>query len=476
MVRLNPAACLWLAGATCTALTACAALHPPAPVEVQLRSAAPITSTVGSAALWPRAQWWQDYGDPALNSLIESAISQAPGIASADARVRAAQQDVRVAGTALGLRVDANAQFTSQRLSDNGLLPAEFLGFNWYDQSDLGVTVRYQFDWWGKQHAALESALDLSRARAAELRAAELGLAAAISSAYFNWQACAARMLLLQESIGLLEQQAQLAERRTAAQLDAIDSTLALRQNLAARREDMAVLRSQQQLQVIALAALVGKDASALQALTAQPLPRAAGALPDDVGTNLLARRPDVAASRWRVEASLRDTDVARAAFYPDVSLRALAGLSSIDLGRLLRADSAVPAVGFAVDLPLFDAGLRQARHGAAQAGLNVAIAAYDEAIVNAAREAGAAAATVGQAAARRVQREQQLDTANAQLAVARARVGGQLTHIGPQLEASLREVNARDALLRVDLDALLADIQLKQALGGGPADTEPPR
>jgi multidrug efflux system outer membrane protein len=176
------------------------------------------------------------------------------------------------------------------------------------------------------------------------------------------------------------------------------------------------------------------------------------------------------------VEAALRDTDAARAAFYPDVSLRALAGLSSIELGRLLRTDSGVPAIGLAIDLPLFDAGLRQARHGAAQARLNVAIAAYDETVVNAAREAGVAAAAIEQAAAQRVQREAQLGTATAQLAVARARVGGQLTHIGPQLEASIQETDARNALLRVDLDALLADIQLKQALGGGPADTESPR
>jgi multidrug efflux system outer membrane protein len=336
--------------------------------------------------------------------------------------------------------------------------------------------VRYQFDWWGKQRAALESALDQSRARMAERQAAELGLAAAVSTAYFNWQAAAARMGLQQESIAILERQLALAERRSAAQLETVDGALAVRQDLAAHREDLAMLRSQQQVQVIALAGLLGTDTNALPPLAARPLPRATAALPDDAGTNLLARRADIAASRWRVDAALRDTDAARASFYPDISLRALAGLSSIDLGRLLRADSAVPAIGLAVDLPLFDAGLRRARHGAAEASLHVAIAAYDEAVVNAAREAGAAAAAVAQAAAARAQREQQLAVANSMEAVARARVGGQLTHIGPQLAAGLRQISARDALLRVDLDALLADVQLKQALGGGPADTENPR
>ncbi|MEO6079284.1 MAG: efflux transporter outer membrane subunit [Steroidobacteraceae bacterium] len=456
--------------AACAAMTACAALHPPAPVKLQLRGAAPIaTPSNGTDARWPTAQWWRDYDDPTLNTLVESAMAQAPEIASADARIRAAQQDVRLASASLGLRADANAQFVRQRLSDNGLLPAKFLGFNWYDQSDLGITVRYQFDWWGKQRAALEAALDRSHARAAERRAAELGLAAAISTTYFSWQTSAARMALQQESIGILERQLLLTGRRADAQLDTVDATVAVRQDMATHREALAVLRGQQQLQVIALAALLGTDPMTLPEMTARPLPRTAAALPDDVGANLLARRPDVAASRWRVEAALRDTDAARASFYPDVSLRALAGLSSIELGRLLRMDSGVPAAGIAVDLPLFDAGLRRARHGAAQATLDVAIAAYDEAVVNAAREAGAAAAAIEQATLQREQRTQQLAAAGTLMATARARLSGQLTHIGPLLAASLREIDLKDALLRVDLDALLADIQLKQALGGGP-------
>ncbi len=125
------------------------------------------------------------------------------------------------------------------------------------------------------------------------------------------------------------------------------------------------------------------------------------------------------------------------------------------------------------MDLPLFDAGLRRARHQASQAALEVAIADYDATVTNAARDAGAAAAALMQADLQRQQRQQQLDSATSLVATARARVTGQLTHVGPQLAASLRELDARDALLRVDLDALVADIQLKQALGGDPTVTE---
>ncbi len=455
-------------------LPGCAALKPPAPVTVQLRSTAPVVAIAGSQSHWPDAQWWRTYDDPTLDALVEAAVGKAPEIASADARIRSAEQEVRLAGAAMGLRVDANAQFVRQRLSDNALLPTSFLGFNWYDQSDLGVSARYQFDWWGKQRAAMAAALDRSRASAAERQVAGLALAAAVSEAYFGWQAAAARIALQEDSLLVRNQQLLLAEHRAAAELDRADAAISVRQSVAADQEILAGLRGQQQLQRVTLAALLGVSTDALPSLTPHPLPHPAATLPADIGTNLLARRPDIAASRWRVEAALRDTDSARASFYPDVSLRALAGLSSIELGRLLRADSGVPALGIAIDLPLFDAGLRRARHGAAAAGLNLAIAAYDEAVVNAAREAGAAAAAIDQAAAQRRAREQQLAAASALLAVARARVASELTHLGPQLEARLNEITGQDALVRVDLDTLLADVQLKQALGGGPAQTEP--
>ena len=79
-------------------------------------------------------------------------------MASARARFEAARENIRVAGAATGLGADATASYERLRLSDNGLLPAELIGFNWYAQSDLGVRFRYSFDWWGKQRALIESA------------------------------------------------------------------------------------------------------------------------------------------------------------------------------------------------------------------------------------------------------------------------------------------------------------------------------
>ncbi len=455
-------------------VSACASLHPPERAQAQLRKSAPVVVTTSDAkGAWPEAGWWKSYNDPTLDQLVDMAIGTGPTIAGADARIRAAEQDVRVAGAALGLSVTAQASYTRQRLSDNGMIPPDFLGFHWYDQSDLGVALRYQFDWWGKQQALIEGAIDRAHASSAERQAATLGLAAAVSSAYFSWQADSARITLDEQAVALQERLLAIAKARQGADLDNGDVVLDADRQLAAQREELVMAQGARQLDLVNLAGLLGVDASALPRLTAQPLPKVDAALPDDLGTNLLARRPDIQASRWRVEAALRDTDSARASFYPDISLHALAGLSSIDVGKLLETGSRAPQFGFALDLPLFDAGLRRARHSAAMAGLDIAIAAYNDAVVNAAREAGTAVATLQQAGAQREQRMQQITAAHALTVSADARQQRELAHAGPGLIARLSELAQQEQLVRLDLAAVLADVQLKQALGGEPAPRE---
>src|SRR5690606_7284515 len=127
-------------------------------------------------------------------------------------------------GAARGAQVELNAQFDRLRLSENGLLPTEFLGFSWYNQADLGVAVRYQLDWWGRQRAGIEAALDRARSAAAERRAAEVALSAAVAQEYFGWQASAARVELARERLALIAEHRRLSERRIVARLESADS------------------------------------------------------------------------------------------------------------------------------------------------------------------------------------------------------------------------------------------------------------
>jgi len=461
---------------TLLALAACAVPAPEKPVAMREQVPLTLSGVQLDAAPWPTQDWWQRYDDPVLSQLIRSALDGAPRIATATARIAAAREQVRVAGASQGLQVDLKAQFERLRLSDNGLLPTDFLGFNWYNQADLGLDIRYQLDWWGRQQAVVDAALDRAHAAQAEQRAAMLSLSAAVAQEYFGWQTDDARIALAQQRLQLIDAQRQLAARRVTARLESADYGQQLELQRATAAELLVQLQTSQRMRIVALAALVGTTGEALPALQAHGLPAVSAGLPESVGIDLLSHRPDIVASRWRIAAAQRDTDEVRASYYPDISLHALAGLSSIELGRLLRAGSAAPHLGAALNLPLFDAGLRDARHGAATAALTQAVAEYNTAVVDAARELGSAAQRVQGAQAQRGAREQAQQAASALLGSARARLAGGLTHRGPELDAQIALLSAQDALLQNDYERVVADVQLNQALGGGYIDQETPQ
>ena len=183
---------------------------------------------------------------------------------------------------------------------------------------------------------------------------------------------------------------------------------------------------------------------------------------------DLIARRADIIASRWRVEAAEKTLASARAEFYPDVSINALGILNSLTASHLLEYGSRAPDAGVAVHLPLFDSGRLKARYRATQLQIDAAVAAYNETVVEAARDVATQAATRGQASAERAQRAVQVQAAEDLRSSAAARVRQGLADIRTELQATETLIEERDALLQLDFAVLSADIGLERALGGG--------
>jgi multidrug efflux system outer membrane protein len=255
---------------------------------------------------------------------------------------------------------------------------------------------------------------------------------------------------------------------RVKAELDAAEDTDRSDLALASAREVIAALEGSAKLRVVALAALAGRSIAALPALQAKPLPALSGNLPDDVKIDLIARRADITAARWRVQAAEKNRDSARAEFFPDVSINALLGLSSIDVGKLLEYGSRVPQAGAAVHLPIFDAGRLKARYGASQAAIDSAVAGYQDTVVSAARDVAEQASTRAQIAAQRTQRAIEVGAAHQLQRSAAARVRQGIIDARTELAATESWMEQRDALLQLDAAALSADIALQRALGGG--------
>lgn len=449
---------------------------PPRPSHPDLSGAAPLAGVPSNAnAAWPESSWWHRYDDAQLNDLEARALLDSPTLAVARARFDQATRNVDIANANGGASVTGSAQLQRDRLSEHGLIPSQFLGFNWYGQGDLGVSFNYDFDFWGSHGADIAAAVDRARAAAAERDAAASMLTAAVANTYFAWQADQARLALAHQIADGYERGRAIVAARARQGLDSDDNVHKADAELAAAREEIAKLEGDARIQHATLAALLGVAPKDLGDLQARPLPEAAAGIPHDAGLDLVARRAEVAASRWRVEAALKDVDVARAAFYPDLSISAMAGLSSIDLGKLLTPGSAVFAAGPALHLPIFEGGRLHARFGVSQAALAAAVADYHQAVTDAAHDVAMQALTLQLIQERQRQNAAQVAARTQLLASARARMQRGLSDAIPVLDAGETLDRQRDATVQLDAAALTAEIALTRALGGGFGANPPP-
>ena len=270
----------------------------------------------GGGGDWPAREWWKRYQDPTLDQLIALGAANSPSLATAHARFDTARQSVRLAAAASGAQVTASADTDRQRLSDNGIFPPQLLGFTWYNQSDLGLQASYTFDWWGKQRYAVEAAMDQAHAAQADRSAAALMLAS-FDCRHLFWLAVRSKPL----GAGARKRKQRSSPRRkvTAARVRA-ELDLRMRSIVLTLRWLPHGNKSPRSRARRSCASSRWRRSSAGRSANCRrwrvnlcPLFRAL--LPDNVKIDLMARRADITASRWRVEAAERNLDSARAGF-----------------------------------------------------------------------------------------------------------------------------------------------------------------
>jgi multidrug efflux system outer membrane protein len=455
-------------------LTACAPLPPrDAPPALAAARAADIVPDAGAVAFAPAAAAAPAsgpapaigrYGDAQLDGLVALALRDSPTMAVAQARVRqadaAAGQTQAAAGASLGL--DASA--TRERYPQGGFYPPPIAG-SWQTSGHLGLDFSYDFDFWGRNRAALDAALGRAAAARADADAAAATLATAVAKSYLQWQAAdqhlaLARQLQAQRQ-AIVEQQA----RRVRAGLEPGEQLQPLAADAAAPRQSIVQLETQRALAERQLQALVGVHA--LPALQPVALPEALPAPPVDARLDLLARRPEIAAARDRVAASLKDVDAQRAAFYPDLSLSALVGLDSVKIGSLLHAANREIGATPALHLPIFDAGRLRAGLDARRADVAVAAAQYDQALQAAIADVNDATLRLQGAAREREPIAAQLRAREHALASAAARERAGLADGRERLVDQLLVTALQDQELTRRTQALVARVDLDRALGG---------
>jgi NodT family efflux transporter outer membrane factor (OMF) lipoprotein len=432
---------------------------------------------IGLAADTPlpavNAEWWKTFGDPALDALVSQALADHPSLQIVAARAARATAAVEGARAAEQPSADLSLNATRQRYTENGLIPAPLAG-NVRTDTALQAGVSWELDLFGRRRAALESAIGAQRAAVADAQAARVLLASNVVRAYVGLARSVAQREVARRALAQRQELLSLVQQRVQAGLD---TNVELRQGEGAlpdARLSIAQLDEQITLARHQLAALTAQAPDALATLSPALAPVQAVVVPDRLGADLIGRRADIVAARWRVEAASGDVALARAQFYPDINLVAFAGFSAIGLNQLLDSGSRQAGFGPAITLPLFDAGRLRANLKGRSADLDAAIQGYNGVLLDAVRDAADQIASLQ--SIERQQREQAAAQASAEsaydLAVQRYRAG---------LGSYLTVLNAESSLLAqrrqaADLKARALDTQvlLIRSLGGGWQDPAP--
>lgn len=423
-------------------------------------------------SIFPQQQWWQAFGDAQLNALIDQAIANNPGLKLAQSRLREAQATVDEADSKLYPQVTAAAQSTRERLSANSIYPPP-LGGSTVSMNNATISALWQFDWFGKQHAALQAALGQSRAAQAETQAAQVGLAANVAQQYFSLARLQAQQQIKQQLLRNSEQDVVLISQRVSAGLD---TELVQRQTQATVpqiRSDLAALDQQIAISRHALAVLIGAEPQATVQMSARLPVSMAAVVPDHIPAELLGHRADVVAARWRVESQLQSAHEAQAAFYPNINLSAFVGFEAIGLSQWLRADSRTLGIGPAISLPIFDAGRLRAQLRGRDAQADGAIENYNQTVLNALREV---ADNLSAWQGLQTQLQQQMGAMKeltSAYQLAQQRYQGGLSNYMAVLVAGNALLQQHSKLLDLQAQAFAANVGLMQALGGGYVPTE---
>ncbi|HLX29050.1 MAG TPA: efflux transporter outer membrane subunit [Casimicrobiaceae bacterium] len=421
-----------------------------------------------SNAAWPAKDWWKAFHDPQLDALIDEALRESPTLDVAAARTRKALATAAASKAALGPRVDANAASTRERFSANGLVPPP-IGGTTRTIDELQATLSWDLDLFGEHRAAYEAAVGVARAAEVDAYAARLALSTAIAQAYVQLMRANLQHDVAERTLAERERIHALTRDRNRAGLDSMLEVRQAESALPATRETIAQLDEEIVLDRNEIAALLGAGPDRGRAI-ARPNAHALApiALPTILPAELLGRRPDLVAQRWRIEAATKDIVSAKAAFYPNVNLIAFVGLQSLGASNLLTAASRMVGAGPAVTLPIFDAGRLRAKLAARDADYDIAVGQYNQMLADAMRDVVDQVASL---ASVDTQRRQQIDA----MATARDAYELALVRYREGLGNYLQVLAAEQALLaQENLDAdlrarnLSLTISLVRALGGG--------
>lgn len=438
--------------------------------------AAPVPPAYKEIGSWKTAQpndqnlggnWWEIFHDPQLNALEQQINASNQNLKAALARYQQARAVLRYHRADYYPAITAAPSATRDRYSKNRPpRSSTFSGVTFSDFS-LPFDLSYQVNAWGRVSRNVQSYREQAQASAADLAVVNLSLHAELAVDYFAARSLDAEEKLLRDTVAQYEQALQLNEDRyqggLASEVD-VEQARTILETTRAEAVDVGVARAHFEH---AVAILIGKPPADFS-LPPLPLTTPPPPIPVGVPSELLERRPDIAASERRVASANAQVGLATAAYYPLLNITAGGGLESGSITTLLQGPSLLWSAGPSALVTIFDVGRRRAVSDGAKAGYDFAVASYREAVLAAFQQVEDNLAALRILEQEAAVQARAVEAAQASLALSTTRYEGGVTSylevITAQNAALADEVTAVNLLGRRMASAVL----LIQALGGG--------
>jgi len=417
-----------------------------------------------------RGNWWELFSDPQLNALEEEIDPANQTLKAATANFSAARAAIRVSRSNQAPTVSTNPSAGAERLSANEPYFNQALANNGVGDFSLPFDLNYEVDLWGRIRRSVTSAGEQAQASAADKETIRLSLHAELAIDYFELRSADAQERLLRDTVTAYQDALRLTQDRYEGGASPMSDVSQARTQLEAalvQQTDVTVQRAQYEH---AIAVLIGKPPAAVNiaptplTIRAPELP----AIPGLVPSQLLERRPDIAAEERRMASANEQIGIAQAAYYPTLSLSAVAGFAGTSALNWFSWPSRLWAVGPMMSETLFDHGRRRGNEEIARSNYDATVANYRQSVLTAFQQVEDNLAALRQLEIEAGQQHLATDSAEQSLNLFTTRYEGgvdtYLQVITWQTSALQNQRNDIDILRR----RLEASVLLVKAVGGG--------
>jgi len=411
-----------------------------------------------------KGKWWEVYQDPQLNALEDQISVSNQNLKIAQAQFLEARAALKISRSNYFPTVTGGISATHYHLSQNRPLAT---ATSEYTDYQIPADVSYEADVWGRVRRTVEASRSEAQASAADLANVDLSLRAELAFDYFELRGLDAQKALLESTVISYQKALELTQSRYQGGLASAVEVAQAQTILETTRAQATDIGVQRAALEHAIAVLVGKPAASF-ALPAMPLTIPPPSIPPGLPSNLLERRPDIAGAERRVQEANAQIGVARAAYFPLLTLTGSGGFESTAITTLLQGPSGLWSLGGAAAETLFDAGARRGAMQQAIARHDEFIASYRETVLTAFQE------VEDNLAALRVL-EEEAKTEQAAVAAAEHSLDLSITRYKGGVTSYLEVTTAQNAALADEVTAvniltrrMEASILLVKAIGGG--------